>query len=150
MTAVEQVGGVWIPTGGTRVVFALQPSEAFRAKPPEEAAQIGKEFTERVAAAKLDIGKRADRMRMREILRAVCKGEMMQGEPIGDGRAILRAWSLRALTSEEADRALVPPFGEGDSVTDLRTGTELRFRNGKLVPAEGAGREKPAPNATGN
>jgi hypothetical protein len=136
-TAAEQVGGVWVPAGGTRVLYALYSSDALKAIPKEELAELDKQAQKRIAEDHLDKEKRADREKMGAILRSTYKmAVIMQPRVLGGGKHVLRAWNLRRVSAEDADKTLRSPFEEGFSVTDARTGEHFRYQDGKLISAD--------------
>lgn len=133
-TEAELVGKAWVPTAGTRVVYGLQPSDAMGALTPEQRADLGKQYRDRVAAANLSPERFSDRSKMGQIMRSVFKFDSMTSVPLGGNKHLLRARNIRIVTAEEASKALMSPFEEGYTVTDSRTGSTYRFLDGKLVP----------------
>jgi len=135
-TGYEQVGTVWVPNAGTRVIYGLKPTDEAAAMPPERQEVLEKLCNERIASAGLSRDKYADRLKIAEIMRATFKIEVLQAKPLGGGRDVLRAWNLQAVTAENADETLAQPFAEGDQVADARTGKKFVYRDGKLAPLE--------------
>lgn len=135
-TGFEQVGSVWVPNAGTRVIYGLQPTEEAASMPPELQEELEQRCAERIAAAGLNHEKYADRLKIGEVMRSTFQIDVIRAEPLGGGRDKLRAWNLRAVSAEDADKTLVAPFSEGDQVADARTGSKFIIKDGKLVPVE--------------
>lgn len=136
VTASEQVGVLWLPTAGTRVIYGLKPTEESEAMAPEQQEELETACNDRIAAAGLSREKYADRLKIGEIMRSIFKFDMIRADPLGGGRDILRAWNLKLVTAEDADKTLVQPFSEGDRIMDSRNGDRFTFMEGKLVPVK--------------
>lgn len=143
ITAAEEVEGVWIPTAGRRVLFAAEPTDDYIALTQERRDVLDAQCAKLSKDENLDLSKFEGRKRYAEICRTTYGVPLFKQKLLGGGAHILRARNLEFVTTANAASLLAHPFKEGDLVTDVRSRTQFRFKDGDLVAA--APRPAPAP-----
>ena len=132
--SAENIGGTWVPTAGTRIVYGLDVTDEIMALSEEQQEVQKQELDRRMAAEGLRMEAHRDQRRIGAIMVSIAKCPILKTHPLGGSSDILRAWNIRKVTLTEADAALEQPFHEGDRVVDSRTGEQFVFRLGTLEP----------------